>query len=330
MLPKESDRTVFKEETRAMNLQLSILIPVFHDVCDDLVEALFRQAENIPGLEFEIIAVDDGSTDTAKIARNKLIDKIPCCRHVLLERNIGRAAVRNYLGRIAKYERLLFIDCGVFPKCDNYLASYIDEDDDGCVVCGGLVVETKMGTTEKEKMQNLRYKYELSHEEESSAWNRSAHSYRSFRTTNFIIRKTTLARVPFDETIKTYGYEDVLMGKRLRDSGIRINHIENEVIYMCDEDNATFVRKTEESLRTLSYKHRDLQGYSNILRWYARLRAFRLIWLCRLVFSLTRQSWKRNLLSRRPSLMIFKMYKICYFIAVHTRRKDSAAEAHRA
>ena len=313
-----------------MKLQLSILIPVFNDVCDDLVETLFRQAENIPGLQFEIIAADDGSTDEAKVARNKLIDKIPYCRHVMLDRNIGRAAVRNHLGRIAKYDWLLFIDCGVYPYRDNFLSSYVDEDDGSPVVCGGLVIDTKWGTTEKEKMHNLRYKYERSHEKEFSAWNRSAHSYRSFRTTNFVIHKAVLARVPFDETIKTYGYEDVLMGKSLRDIGVRINHIENEVVYVCDEDNDAFVCKTEESLRTLSYKYRELQGYSNILQGYANLRSLHATWLCRLMFFFMHNVWRSNLLSRNPSLTIFKLYKICYFISFHKRRKDGDEVAHRA
>lgn len=45
--------------------ELSILIPVYNDNATALVRVLQAQAEAVDGLEYEILAVDDGSTNEA-------------------------------------------------------------------------------------------------------------------------------------------------------------------------------------------------------------------------------------------------------------------------
>ena len=54
-----------------MITQLSILIPVYNDSARELVAELQRQAQAVEGLRYEILVVDDGSTDEAAIAANK-------------------------------------------------------------------------------------------------------------------------------------------------------------------------------------------------------------------------------------------------------------------
>ena len=51
--------------------ELSILIPVYNDNATVLVRVLQAQAEAVDGLEYEILAVDDGPTlfDTRLTAR---------------------------------------------------------------------------------------------------------------------------------------------------------------------------------------------------------------------------------------------------------------------
>ena len=56
-----------------MKRELSILIPTFNDVCNDVVKELQRQASQIEGLSYEIVVADDGSTDTEAMAANEAI-----------------------------------------------------------------------------------------------------------------------------------------------------------------------------------------------------------------------------------------------------------------
>ena len=45
-----------------MVTELSILIPIFNDDASRLVDAVYRQAQAIEGLRYEIVVFDDGST----------------------------------------------------------------------------------------------------------------------------------------------------------------------------------------------------------------------------------------------------------------------------
>ena len=90
--------------------QLSILIPTYNDACYNLVEELHRQACE-EDIDYEIIVADDGSTDENTIQTNARINNIPQCSYIMRNENRGRAAIRNFLAKTARYDRLLFMDC---------------------------------------------------------------------------------------------------------------------------------------------------------------------------------------------------------------------------
>lgn len=46
-----------------MTSELSILIPCHNYICTPLVEQLARQASSVKGLRYEIVVIDDGSTE---------------------------------------------------------------------------------------------------------------------------------------------------------------------------------------------------------------------------------------------------------------------------
>ena len=125
-----------------MQKELSILLPSYNNVCDELVKTLQRQCEECEascGLRYEIIVADDGSTDTSSVEQNKIINTIPHCRYIIRERNEGRAAIRNFLARQARYDRLLFIDSDLMVRHCGYIRRYI-ESSGSDVVYGGYVI----------------------------------------------------------------------------------------------------------------------------------------------------------------------------------------------
>ena len=87
---------------------ISILIPTYNYNITRLVTDLHQQAVDTC-VDFEIIVMEDGSTRF--VEKNKFVNDVEFCRHIVLKENIGRSAVRNSLADEAKYGHLLFLDC---------------------------------------------------------------------------------------------------------------------------------------------------------------------------------------------------------------------------
>ena len=102
---------------------LSILIPTYNNVCLELVRDLQAQASILSStnnLEYEILVADDGSTDKNTIEKNREINWLDNCRYIERKENIGRAAIRNFLAKEAKYLWLLFLE----NRCQSELHKY--------------------------------------------------------------------------------------------------------------------------------------------------------------------------------------------------------------
>ncbi|MBR0361683.1 MAG: glycosyltransferase, partial [Paraprevotella sp.] len=101
---------------------LSILIPTYNYLCAGLVCDLHQQAERL-GIDYEILVADDGSQESFKV-KNRIINKLPHCKYIELEENIGRSRIRNLLGRTAQYDYLLFMDCDAEVVNRDFIAKY--------------------------------------------------------------------------------------------------------------------------------------------------------------------------------------------------------------
>ena len=281
---------------------LSILIPTYNDECLGLVSALQQQAVAL-GINYEIIVADDGSTNQEVIQTNQQINTLAGCRMIARGENIGRAAIRNFLVQQAQYEWLLFIDSDMIMHRNDYLQRY--QSAEGEVVCGGVVIKGAI-------KGNLRSMYEARHEQEHTAVRRQQHPYQDFHTANFLIRRQTMTTHLFDERFRYYGYEDVLLGKRLEQDGIPIHHIDNPLSFEVYDTNEAFVSKTEEGLRTLHQFRNELRGYSRLLDFAERhpLTA-RMVRLWHLLAA----KWeRRHLCGNAPTLTVFNLYRLGYFL----------------
>lgn len=296
--------------------ELSILIPVYNDNALPLVSELQRQAAVISGLEYEILAVDDGSTDACIIRRNEAIDIIEHCKYVRCPHSDCRAAMRNNMARYGKYEWCLMVDARLTIPNNDFLLRYLTAPvGKGEVVCGGVCVDGGVDT-KRLYHENLRFRYEKHEERNHSLQARQAFPYRSFRTTNFFYHRTVLERVPYDERIKGYGYEDVMLGKALEQAGIAVNHIDNPVAYTYFEDNQAYLRKLNEALQTLHDFETELRDYSPLLYVVDWLRKYHFEKIMLLLYKLClRKIELCNLRSRRPSLLLLKLYKLGTYLS---------------
>ena len=283
---------------------ISILIPTYNDPCLKLVEDLQRQAAALP-ISYEIIVADDGSTDQQVVVTNRAIGNIDNCRFVERGVNSGRAAIRNFLASEARYDHLLFIDSDMVVCRTDFLHRYAQSTGD--VAYGGVII----GNTVK---GNLRSMYEKAHEHEHTVERRQSSPYQDFHTANFLIRRDIMLAHPFDSRFRHYGYEDVLFGKELELHHTTIVHIDNSLSFEIFESNADFVSKTEEGLRTLYTFRDELQDHSHLLAITRRLSA--LVPLIRFAHRMCGPLERRLLTGRHPSLLVFNLYRMGYFLSL--------------
>jgi glycosyltransferase involved in cell wall biosynthesis len=289
---------------------LSILIPTYNVLCVNLVDALRQQAE-AADFAYEILVADDGSTDADVIARNSGINQWEHCQYLRQPKNIGRAAIRNYLAQTAQYDWLLFIDSDMTLVRADFLSKYASIES-AEVVDGGVCI----GGDADALRDNLRYRYEKAVEHEHTVEIRQQNPYRDFHTANFLIRRDLMLAHPFDERFRHYGYEDVLFGKQLRADRIAITHIDNPMGFCTFESNPDFIAKTEEGLQTLSQFRHELRGYSRMLTFVEGIYIPLIVSLIRLTHRLFGTLIRRNLCGHHPNLRLFGLYKLGYFLTL--------------
>lgn len=291
--------------------QLSILIPTRNDACKHQVEALQKMASAIDGLEFEIIVSDDASTNSDTIKQNEAINTMEHCILLYNTKNLGRAKNRNFLAQNAHYNWLLYLDCNVKIKNEDFILTYLKQEN-AEVVNGGIFAEPD----EYLARHNLRYQYEKKIEPKHIAISRQQRPYQSFRTSNFMVRRDIMLANPFDETVPGYGYEDVLWGKTLCQNKLTINHIENPVVMTHFEKNADYVAKVEEAMRTLHALRHEMNGYSPLLSEVESLRKKHLIPLFTTLYKPLLKRIRKNLVGERPQIRLLNIYKLGYYLSI--------------
>ena len=290
-----------------MTRGISILLPVYNNVCSQLVKNLHEQAESILGLEYEIVIVDDGSTDEQCTKENATLADMENCRYIVLKENMGRARVRNYLASQARYPWMIFLDSDVLLP-DMFLSKYLDRMDESVgVICGGTDIIEDVSLAK----HNLRCKYESSALKKHSAKQRNIHPYHSFATANFAINKKVMEHCHFDERFVEYGYEDVLFGKALAEHSVPIEHIDNPVILHTFDNNDVYLKKVETAMRTLHTFRDDLCGYSPIL---AKAQNSVCVCLMRLWHTVFGRAERKNLIGTCPYLPFLNLYKFGYYL----------------
>jgi glycosyltransferase involved in cell wall biosynthesis len=292
---------------------LSILIPVKNFDCCALVTELHNQGEALD-CPYEILIAEDG-TESGFLKLNEVADTFSNCRRIVKKENIGRAGIRNILAAEAKFPYLIFIDCDAVVEKKDFLTTYATALKGHQVVCGGLYHADSL----HDKRCTLRYKYEKKADMTRDAQTRNKAPYSNFTSFNFAIHKELFNSILFDTSITRYGYEDVLFGKELEKRGAGIIHIENRLLHNGLEENATFLKKTEQALNTLS-EIQDKVGCTPLLDTVKKIEKLHLKQLFMKYWSANRKRLKNNLLGDTPSLFKFSIYKLGYYISLNSRQ----------
>tara|TARA_A100001035_G_scaffold83502_1_gene64863 strand:- start:13 stop:930 length:918 start_codon:yes stop_codon:yes gene_type:complete len=195
-----------------MIMNVSIVIPTYNrkPILEKCLKALEKQKLNSNISNYEIVVVDDGSTDgtSSWIKDNKNI--LP---HVVLyEQKHGGPALGRNLGVIkSKYEIIIFIDSDLIVL-DDFIVCHLDKlksvwtNSNKKFFTYGSVINT----SNFENPQSERYKL-------------TDTSFAYFATGNVAISKELLLTVGlFDGSFSLYGWEDLELGERLKRVGTKL------------------------------------------------------------------------------------------------------------
>lgn len=292
--------------------RLSVLIPVYREVCVPLVSCLCAQCAEREDLLWEILVADDASDD-ASLEENEAIAALPHCRFFRRSRNTGAAATRNFLVGESHYPHLLFLDSDV-EVSRTFISDYLAVYDGVSVVSGGVVTSAAASSARG----NLRYRYERVSESRFSAKERMRRPYHGFRSVAFMAPREVMLRFPFDERLRRL--EDVLWGERLKGSGVPVRHVDIPVWLTRFEDNAAFLAKTERDIATLCAHFELFATCSSLLRAVSRLpRVLLCLW-----HKLFGAMERKNVLGPHARVWVYNLYRLG-LCAVTLSQKERAA-----
>lgn len=297
---------------------LSICIPIYNFDTTHLLTALHLQAKEV-NVPVEIVCIDDCSSN---LYREK--NSAGCSSsgtYIQLDNNVGRAKIRNLFLEYTQYKYLLFLDCDSVIISPHFIQQYVNAINDGTlVICGGRIYGKK-----RPVRQNL-LRWQFGRKRESLQVNlRSKQPNKSFMTNNFVINRTTLAQIKFDERLSQYGHEDTLFGFQLKLNDICIQHIDNPVLNGHLESNTEFIAKTELGLKNLVYiliYVNNHPGYITdvaLLNFYRACNRKHLTPLIALSFIVSQKILKLLLSSGFACLWLFDFYKLGYFTVMNKR-----------
>ena len=295
---------------------LSILIPTYNYNAYPLVLELHKQCLECE-IEFEIVCQDDDSA--TYLLENNAINSLLNCSFSINKNNLGRGRNINSIAKKAKFKWLLILDCDVFPTDKYFIKNYIEaiSFNNNKIIFGGISYESR--TLENQKL--LRWVYG-NKRESISVELRQKKPFSSALTSNILIEKEVFIESPFDNSIIKYGYEDLCLLSVLQSKKIEILHINNPAFHLNLETSNQFLEKTKTSLENLNFiidakilNPKDIK----IIKIYNLVKKNGLKKFLVFIFNKFEHEIVWNLLSEKPSLLLFDLYKLGYYCKINSK-----------
>lgn len=252
-------------------MKISVIIPT-HNRADILAKTLNGLAlQTMPANQFEVIIVDDGSTDETPQTLNQVANHGKLQIKVRHQENTGQGIARNNGLKMAKAPVVLFLGDDMIPH-ENLLQEHWNSHEKfpkkRDVVLGliewhpDLAVNECMewmvnGSSILGRFGGHQFAYEKLHNGQQPDFN-------FFYTSNLSLKRSFLGEEPFDVSFGQYGWEDIELGYRLQKEKNMAMHFNSHAItyhhHAMDEANLRHrMEKIGQSAHLLERKHPELR-----------------------------------------------------------------------
>ncbi len=298
-------------------MEFSVVIPTFNraSILEKTLGALAGQSfpgcppDRQPTARYEVIVVDDGSSDDTAARVRSLQRRSRVDLQYLYQENRRQAAARNLGSRQARGRYLVFLGDDTVPAPDflaRHQAGHRRQAETVAVIGYTPWADQLPRTRFMEYIgeRGWQFGFSLIQDPDDVPFN-------FLYTSNLSLsRDVFLETGGFDEDFQEYGWEDVELGWRLRQRGIRLVYRRDAVAQHHHPTTiASFLgrqRQVGRSAWTLYQKHPELEEFLSLdrLPHYSRLDQLRMAllgWACRLT---ERRRWP-DLIRFYPDLLSY-------------------------
>lgn len=312
---------------------ISLIIPTYNriEVLEKTLEALSQQ--RLDAGDFEVLVVDDGSTDETASRVRSMQRNFPVPLHYFYQPNRKQGAARNLGARNARGDLLIFLGDDTVPQ-PGFLIHHLrahsrdmktDDTDQGLrrIVIGYTTWPDEFKVTPFLHYigeQGWQFGFSLIDDPENVPFN-------YFYTSNLSMRRQFfLESGGFDESFQEYGWEDIELSLRLQKLGMTLLfNSEAKAHHYHYTTLASFVerqRKVGYSAWIFYQKHPEMAEFLSVeradsYRWSDHLKMTALTWLCRL----TEHNSFLDLSRFYPDLMSYH-----YLCGLHEAQKQGTFE----
>jgi len=121
---------------------LSIAIPIYNQDVRALAYTLAKQCSKA-GIPYQILCFDDGSQQKYRDLNRELGQKMHI-NYTEMPENLGRSRIRNWLGKLAAFDYILFLDGDSTVKSKDFIQKYLS-----CLPAQGILYGGRVYTSRK-------------------------------------------------------------------------------------------------------------------------------------------------------------------------------------
>lgn len=220
-------------------MRFSAVIPTYNrsEKLQECIECLFVQ--EFPKTEFEIIVVDDGSTDNTATVIKKLQKKSPVSLRFFSQKNSGQGVARNYGIQEARGEIILLMgdDIMATPQLfKEHFGLHRTHSEESAAVLGFITWHPRLKVTPLMEFMERggaifgrygghQFAFDLLEGKKMA-------DYRFFYTSNISLKRSLLIKQKFDPWFSGYGWEDIELGYRLtKKEGLALFYAPEAIAY---------------------------------------------------------------------------------------------------
>lgn len=214
-------------------MKLSVIIPTYNrkNVLIKCLNALFEQI--YPKSNFEIIVIDDGSTDGTESVVKEIIKKLPVELRYFKQENRGPGAARNVGIKNAKGDIVLFIGDDIIATptlLEEHMKWHKSNPEDNVAILGFVTWSPEIEITPFMKwLENGGPQFHFWQIQDKTEIDIQKYFY----TSNISLKREFLLdnNLLFDEDFPYAAYEDIELGYRLKKVRMILKYNKNAISY---------------------------------------------------------------------------------------------------